>query len=723
MSRTVTLTFQDGSEAVYKNVPDSVTPEQVAAQARSDYGQEPIEIDGGGMGQPERKAKIIGASAVRGAVGLPALAADLAGNASQYLPTTPFGVPPNPMEVAKKPIEFPISRQIQNLGPKPETTGEKYLSAAVEGAAGGVISAPKMALQSVITGLGAGLGSELGAQVSGDEDAVLPRILGGLAGGGGASLISSRFGPNPRIQEIAREALDHIPQNKLQEAKSFMQAAGKEGVTLDAAQGLEGVGVNPGAMQVLRDRLANLKEGSRTQVLLEAQPGELQQRAATWLGGTPGNVYSPEQAANNLSETATAAINAAKASRSNQVRELYNRAGMLPDGTTQELYGVLDDFIKQPGVTSTTKAAVKELQKQLVETPQKANVAQLRQRLAAATLPSAKDDLRAQIEEAANASNDLVFKKMHAKDADTLISEFVGAYKGTPISPANPVVRGETKTLGKRMNAVLQANSPEIKAAEQRFAQISRDVVDPLKQGQVGGLAGKAGYRADTQASVAKMQALFSAGRDPNTRNSPILQTARTLNKQDPDAFRDAAKTYYSGVISNAFDSGVSTRSIPTDRKAAETIYKQLFEKGPQYLAMQDTITGIAEGAGQSPAAALRGLDSFAKIVKAAKNQPDVLGGMTPKQIAEMAERHYGASVLRIFGMMPIERLARSAENRTMSKTLRDLDRPITTPDGLEILAELSKHPVMSRQAAALAATAGGVLATLGERTDQITPE
>jgi hypothetical protein len=682
------------------------------------------------MGQVERKARIAGASAVRGAVGLPVLAGDVLSGTPDVDPMiSPLGAASNSLGAGEATYGQPRkatmagSTALRQLGPKPETTGEKYLSSAVEGAVGGLISVPKMALQSVITGLGAGLGSELGAQISGDEDAFLPRILGGLAGGGVTSLAASRFGPNPRIQELAREALDGVDQSKLAEAKTFMQAAGREGVDLDAAQALEGVGASPSGLKVLRDTLANVKEGDATQRLLRAQPGALQERGATWLGGVPGNVYSPEQAANNLSETATAAINAAKANRSNQVRELYNRAGMLPDGTTQELYGVLDDFIKQPGVTSTTKAAVKELQKQLVETPQKANVAQLRQRLAAATLPSAKADLRAQIEEAANASNDLVFKQMHAKDADTLISEFVGAYKGTPISPANPVVRGETKTLGKRMNAVLQANSPEIKAAEQRFAQISRDVVDPLKQGQVGGLAGKAGYRADTQASVAKMQALFSAGRDPNTRNSPILQTARTLNKQDPDAFRDAAKTYYSGIISNAFDAGIGTAQRPMNKDAAERIYKGLFANQPQYLAMKDTVTAMAESANVPPAAALRGLDNFAKIVKATRLQPDQIGGMTRQQIIEMAEKHHGANFIRIFGFLPFERMARNMENATMSKTLRELDRLITTPEGLQILAELSKYPVMSRQAAALAATAGGALATLGERTDQITPE
>ena len=43
-----------------------------------------------------RKAKLVGAAAVRGAVALPVLGADVAAKASQYLPTTPFGVPPNP---------------------------------------------------------------------------------------------------------------------------------------------------------------------------------------------------------------------------------------------------------------------------------------------------------------------------------------------------------------------------------------------------------------------------------------------------------------------------------------------------------------------------------------------------------------------------------------------------------------------------------------------------
>lgn len=654
-----------------------------------------------------RKAKLVGASAVRGAVAPPALGADVAAKASQYLPTTPFGVPPNPQEVTARPMEFTMTQKLQSLGPKPRDALERYISSIAEGVGGGLIMGPAGGLRSVAIGGVSGLGSEVGAQLSGDEDALLPRLLGGLAGGGLGSLASGRLGPSPRVQELARESLDGITPKQIDEARSFMQAAGMDGVRLDAAQALEGVGASPAGLRVLRDTLANVKEGDQTLKLLRGQPAAIQERGATWLATNPGNVYAPEQAANNLSEAATGVIKAAKQARSAEVRGMYDKAGQLTPDTSRQMSQFLDDFINKPGVSDTTKRAVRKLQAKLVDAPQGPTVAQLQAKLAQATKPSEKAALRLQIQQAANAKP--TFKTLHAKDADTMISEFLGPFRGTPISPVNPTVRGETKAIGKGLNQLLQDASPELKAAETRFGQISRDVVDPLKQGQIGGLATKAGYRADTQASMTKMQTLFSAGRDPATGHSPLLETARKLNKQDPMAFRDAAKTYYSGKISAAFDADIGGAK-PTNKDAAERIYRDLFANQPQYTGMKDAVTAAAESAGVKPAEALRGLDNFAKIVKAARSQPDQLGGMTKQQIIEMAEKHHGANFVRIFGFLPFERMARNLESATMTKTLREMDKLITTPEGLKILAELSRHPVMSRQALALAATAGGVL-------------
>lgn len=620
-----------------------------------------------------RKAKLIGASAVRGAGALPALGADVAAKASQYLPTTPFGVPPNPQEVTARPMELPMTQKLQDFGPKPANTLEKYLSSIAEGVGGGLTGGPAGGLRSAVIGGVSGLGAEAGAQASGDEDAFLPRLLGGLAGGGLGSLVSGRLGPSPRVQELARESLDGITPKQIDEARSFMQAAGLEGVRLDAAQALEGVGASPAGLRVLRDTLANVKEGDQTLKLLRGQPAALQERGATWLATNPGNVYAPEQAANNLSEAATGVIESAKQARTAAVKQHFDAAGPLGKAFRTEFLNDLSDSLQQPGLTEHSATAIKTAIQRVRKLPATGTAADM------------------------------------ADDYNEIIRSLRGPYKGNPQTPLDGRSRGQIGPVAQKLSDRLRTASPEITTGMTRYAQISRDVVDPLKQGPVGALATKRGYLADTQTPVAKMNALFASGRDPNTSHSPLLETARKLNKQDPDAFRDAAKTYYSGKISKSFDADIGGAK-PTNKDAAERIYRELFANQTQYTGMKDAVTAAAESAGVRPAEALRGLDNFAKIVKAARSQPDQLGGMTKQQIIEMAEKHHGANFVRILGFLPFERMARNLESATMSKTLREMDKLITTPEGLKILAELSRHPVMSRQALALAATAGGVL-------------
>ena len=58
MARTITLTFEDGSQHTYNNVPDSVTPQQVQERARKEFkGKALTNIDGG---RPETTAQTIG---------------------------------------------------------------------------------------------------------------------------------------------------------------------------------------------------------------------------------------------------------------------------------------------------------------------------------------------------------------------------------------------------------------------------------------------------------------------------------------------------------------------------------------------------------------------------------------------------------------------------------------------------------------------------------------
>ncbi|NDA48449.1 MAG: hypothetical protein EBY21_14485, partial [Alphaproteobacteria bacterium] len=47
MARDITVTFDDGSTAQYKNAPDNITPDAVTARAQQDYGKTVTALDGG----------------------------------------------------------------------------------------------------------------------------------------------------------------------------------------------------------------------------------------------------------------------------------------------------------------------------------------------------------------------------------------------------------------------------------------------------------------------------------------------------------------------------------------------------------------------------------------------------------------------------------------------------------------------------------------------------
>ena len=52
MLRDITITFDDGSTHVYKNVPDSITPETVQKRAEAQFGKSVTDINGGRKSDP-----------------------------------------------------------------------------------------------------------------------------------------------------------------------------------------------------------------------------------------------------------------------------------------------------------------------------------------------------------------------------------------------------------------------------------------------------------------------------------------------------------------------------------------------------------------------------------------------------------------------------------------------------------------------------------------------
>lgn len=80
MPRDITITLQDGSQHVYKNAPDDVTPDAVSARASKEFGQPVTHLDGG-----KSSSMSLGDVATGAVTNAPASAADLVKNIYQAL--------------------------------------------------------------------------------------------------------------------------------------------------------------------------------------------------------------------------------------------------------------------------------------------------------------------------------------------------------------------------------------------------------------------------------------------------------------------------------------------------------------------------------------------------------------------------------------------------------------------------------------------------------------
>ncbi len=230
MPRDITVTFQDGSTHTYQGAPDGITPEQVTERASKEFGQGVVSLDGGrskmapgptaGLAETAKVADKI----VRGgATSLPGFMGDvgLAGlkHGSAQLNENPIGsagmINLIPQLIAK--INGPaaqdskfgdVTKMIQTLGgllpelSKPETEVGKAVGNVGEAAVSTMLGGGANSMASkAITGTAAGAGGEAAARVFGDN--ALTRGLGGLAGGGAASLIQSNV---PNAENLMRTA-------------------------------------------------------------------------------------------------------------------------------------------------------------------------------------------------------------------------------------------------------------------------------------------------------------------------------------------------------------------------------------------------------------------------------------------------------------------------------------------------------------------------------------
>lgn len=701
MPRDITVTFADGTTHVYKNAPDEVTPEQVTARASQEFGKGVKSLDGGRtpsmLESAVDKAKSWGSDLLRGALNLPTALADAQRNSPEEQQAQMAVAAASPktgqqLTDARLPTDAAQATLRQALPRDPNAN--PYRTAILEGI-GGQVTLPVGGLgaSGLAGAAGGGFGSELAAQTMGDN--FLTRFLGGMVGGGVANFAAKKA-VTPRVQEssVAKEALEGVTEQQLKAASEMQAQAAKMGVKLDLSQALTATGASPTNLKTIRDLIANTKEGNKTQTLLRNQPSQVNEATRFSVDSIPGRDYGIDQAANNVQEAATKRIGQATKARTDAVRADYAAAGQLPEAAQRTVIAELEAVLKTPGLSEEARGVAGELLAKFKNAPQSVDsAAAARQAIAAAQKPSQKAAAQASLANA-NAAQTAT-RPLHSLDADVALSDTVGSYKGTPTYLANPKATGQIKGIAGKVNDILKEGSPEIAAAERKFAAISEADVNPLKQGPVGQFATPRGYTPDRAASSSKLNSFFDAGVSPTSSNSPIRVLGKELGKVDPEAFQDGFKSWVVSKLDKHSAADLTAGQAQPDA-LAKGVYEELFRSPKRLQGVKDAVATIAEQNGQNPVEAVRGLENLAKLVKGAADRPYSVQGVSPEQLREMAGHSLSANSLRVFGFLPFERVARWREGAQAATTFKTFDELLTSPEGAATLARLGKTSPMS---------------------------
>lgn len=496
-------------------------------------------------------------------------------------------------------------------------------------------------------GLGAGLGAEGAGAVF--EDNPIAKFLGGLAGGFGTAGVSLYRTNN--VDKVARKVFEGISRSEVLDALQTQKDSAKAGLPLTLSQAM-GRETN---LDALVAGLANSSEGVNTLNTLRAQPLDIRLGMEVAAGQLPGKVRATQDLANRSQEVATKLIDKAKRFRTDSWQKAYDdgllQAGefVVPEKAVAAAYEKLTNLAA--GVGPTKKKLLLQLRENLVNEE------------GFITEPLLLNDIlkdaagRLKPVNLATAGMDAGAAKWVGKQIGALRDDFGAAFE--PI---------------KKANAAYQANTP---------------AVDELKKSFVGALAGKSGALVDVNAPQGKLLRLFDQGTQPKATRSEILTTLRQLNKQDPELVLDASKTWITTKLDQALNSP-GARDAPTIAKAMVHAFGSPQKTSAQTQGLSDVLAGMAE-AQKLPPEALQGLPKFLNYVAMAVDRPSTTAGVTASEIAGMAAESAVGRVGHASKLTLLRQPILAYTDRLSSNTRAEVDRLLSSPEGIQMLYELSR--------------------------------
>ena len=264
-------------------------------------------------------------------------------------------------------------------------------------------------------------------------------------------------------------------------------------------------------------------------------------------------------------------------------------------------------------------------------------------------------------------------------------------------------VAGARDSFGEALRPFKEANSA--------FRAYTESVVEPLKKSVIGDIAGRAGAQPDRQAVVGHLTKVFDQGTMPGSARSEILTLQKQLQRTDPEAYTDAAKTWLSGKITQA--------AAPADNRFPEDFAKKLVQAFGSETAtvtekskgLQDVLVGMAR-AKELPDDTFLGLPKLMQYIAAASRRPSGFSGASAADFDRIAGSTIANTLARGSVFNPFRPALVMADNLLRGDAHQFVDKLITTPEGVEVLRALAKSSPHSRKAQAALATFAATIAT-----------
>jgi len=778
------------------DAPEGTTKAQIAAKYAKMGGKVPEEP---GMFDGAIDAvKNIGTGLAKGFGGL----ATLAGDAFADDPQTRMAVA---AAGGKQPKVGDVSRMVAGMGYQPKTAPERYaqsISAGVGGAlfpGPGLVSAP---VKQMAIGGASGLGAEVGNQLSGNNP--LAAIGGGILGGGLTGLATSLKGNAPAL---ARETLEGVSPQQLQQAQGNMQQAQAAGIPINLSQAMQ----RPSNIDSMVQALANSRYGKNVTQQLNNQPDQVAIGMEEGLRQLPGQLRAPQVVANNAQETATRVIENAKSARGQAWKstlqkgreKLQSKADAavqmaearlgtmkarqkqaadieaakvpptpetaIPTGVGATKSGILlddpgrgraalDQIDSAAGRNSLNsgESLILGANGRPIATPPKAgsmegfeaDVANAGRDLESARNAAANtknvpqsavsETYRSLTSEAASRPNtglgaailDLRDRLIDGErgfitDADQLnnILKDVTTRLKTPTLNTPGVDAGDAKFLG---SIVQQLRSDwgdkfgPLREANANFKQITDEVVNPLKKSVIGDIAGKRGAMPDAEAVRSKLTSVFDAGTVPGSKSSDILKLEKAFRGVTGEdglsgsaAYQDAVKSWMAGKVSAASQ----LKGNRIDENIAGNLEKAFRGNDTKAQGFRDMLVGLARSEGKPDGTYVKGMENFLKVTSMAARRPGRVQGLSAGDASDVA----GQTLATRNGQTtwsPLRGLLIRWSERVNADAYKEMDRLLTSPEGVDMLQKLAKVPATSPLAQTAVATFLGTNAVATDDRD-----